>query len=100
MGRQRGDCAFRSISLLGVIDAGMSRFNRRIDYAEDCLDDHLPTNHMLRGIDRHLELDGLRTQLKPFYGATERPLAVPELIMRMLIIGYSVGLGSERRLLP
>jgi hypothetical protein len=55
---------------------------------------------MLRGIDRHLELDGLRTQLKPFYGASERPLVVPELIMRMLIIGYSVGLRSERRLLP
>lgn len=78
----------------------MSRFNRRIEFAEDCLDDHLPTNHMLRGIDRHLEFDGLRKRLKPFYGATERPLVVPELIMRMLIIGNSVGLRSERRLLP
>jgi transposase len=29
-----------------------------------CLDGHVPTDHLLRGIDRHLELDSVRAQLK------------------------------------
>ncbi|GAA3108311.1 hypothetical protein GCM10010520_61110 [Rhizobium viscosum] len=62
-----------------------------------CLDDHVPLDHMLRGIDRHLELDSVRAQLKPFYSSTGRPSIDPEL-MRMLIIGYSMGIRSERRL--
>jgi transposase len=32
-----------------------------------CLDDHVPSDHMLRGIDRHLDLDDFRQSLKPFY---------------------------------
>ena len=63
-----------------------------------CLDDHVPTDHLLRGIDRHLELDSIRAQLKPFYSNTGRPSIDPELMMRMLIIGYSMGIRSERRL--
>jgi transposase len=61
------------------------------------LDDHVPTDHLLRGIDRHLELDSVRAQLKPFYSNTGRPSIDPELMMRMLIIGYSMGIRSERR---
>jgi transposase len=63
-----------------------------------CLDDHVPAEHLLRGIDRHLELDSVRAHLKPFYSATGRPSIDPELMMRMLIIGYSMGIRSERRL--
>jgi transposase len=62
------------------------------------LDDHVPTDHLLRGIDRHLELDGVRVQLKPFYRITGRPSVDPELMMRMLIIGYCMGIRSEPRL--
>ncbi|EJL58100.1 hypothetical protein PMI09_00593 [Rhizobium sp. CF122] len=36
-----------------------------------CLDDHVPTDHLLRGIDRHLDLDSVRVQLKPFYSSLE-----------------------------
>ena len=32
-----------------------------------CLDDHVPSDHLLRSIDGHLDLDGLRQTLKPFY---------------------------------
>src|SRR3546814_5712920 len=53
-----------------------------------CLDDHGPTDHLLRGIDRHLDLDSVRAQLKPFYSSTGRPSVDPELMMRMLIVGY------------
>jgi transposase len=63
-----------------------------------CLDDHVPANHLLRGIDRHLELDSVRAQLRPFCSGTGRPSIDPELMMRMLIIGYSMGIRSERRL--
>jgi transposase len=62
------------------------------------LDDHVPADHLLRGIDRHLDLAGVRAQLKPFYSITGRPSVDPELIMRMLIIGYCMGIRSERRL--
>jgi transposase len=63
-----------------------------------CIDDHVPAEHLLRGIDRHLELDSVREQLKPFYSSTGRPSVDPELMMRMLIVGYAMGIRSERRL--
>jgi transposase len=62
------------------------------------LDDHVPADHLLRGIDRLLDLNELRRQLAPFYSHTGRPSVDPELMVRMLIIGYSLGIRSERRL--
>jgi len=62
------------------------------------LEDHVPQNHLLRGIDQHLDLSGLRKHLSDFYSHTGRPSIDPELMMRMLIIGYSFGIRSERRL--
>ncbi len=40
----------------------------------------------------------LREKLRPFYGDTGRPSIDPELMIRMLIIGCTHGIGSERRL--
>ena len=62
------------------------------------LDVHVPADHLLRGIDRYLDLDGLRSHLAPFYSHTGRPSIDPELMMRMLIVGYCFGIRSERRL--
>src|SRR4249919_3219603 len=62
------------------------------------LDDHVPSDHLLRGIDRFLDLDGLRRHLAPFYSSTGRPSIDPELMIRMLLIGYCSGIRSERRL--
>ncbi|MGK9337004.1 IS1182 family transposase [Sinorhizobium meliloti] len=62
------------------------------------LEEHVPADHLLRCIDRHLDLDSIRAQLKPYYSSTGRPSIDPELMMRMLIIGYSMGIRSERRL--
>jgi transposase len=62
------------------------------------LETHLPSDHLLRGIDRFLDLDDLRKHLAPFYSHTGRPSIDPELMIRMLIIGYSFGIRSERRL--
>ena len=62
------------------------------------LADHVPADHLLRGIDRCLDLSDLRHHLAPFYSHTGRPSIDPELMVRMLIVGYSFGIRSERRL--
>lgn len=62
------------------------------------LEEHLPADHLLRGIDRFLDLSGLRRQLAPFYSPTGRPSIDPELMIRMLLVGYCFGIRSERRL--
>jgi transposase len=62
------------------------------------LDDHVPRDHLLRGIDQVLDLDDLRGHLAPFYSHTGRPSIDPELMIRMLVIGYCFGIRSERRL--
>ena len=62
------------------------------------LDTHVPSDHLLRGIDRFLDLGELRGHLAPFYSHTGRPSVDPELMIRMLIVGYCFGIRSERRL--
>jgi transposase len=62
------------------------------------LEDHIPQNHLLRGIDRYLDLGSLRQHLTDHYSHTGRPSIDPELMIRMLVIGYSFGIRSERRL--
>jgi transposase len=63
-----------------------------------CLDEHVPANHLLCNVDPHLNLDDVRQALKPFYSSTGRPSIDPELMIRMLIVGYCLGIRSERRL--
>jgi len=53
---------------------------------------------MLREIDLFLDGDSLREALRPFYSHLGRPSIDPELISRMLVIGYVMGIRSERRL--
>ncbi len=61
------------------------------------LEDHVPADHMLRGIDLFLDLSALRTELVPFYSNIGRPSIDPDLMIRMLVIGYCMGIRSERR---
>jgi transposase len=67
-------------------------------FYEFSLEGHVPAGHMLRSIDRFVDLGDLRTHLAPFYSATGRPSVDPELLIRMLIVGYCYGIRSERRL--
>ncbi len=76
---------------------GVQVISARLFY-DFCLDEHVPADHQLRGIDRHLDLDGIRAALKPFYSRTGRPSIDPELMIRMLLVGYCMGIRSERRL--
>ena len=67
-------------------------------FYEFSLERHVPASHLLRAIDRFVDLSGLRTHLQPFYSQTGRPSIDPELLIRMLLIGYCFGIRSERRL--
>ena len=62
------------------------------------LDGHVPADHLLRSIDRFVDLSELRRELAPFYSTLGRPSIDPELMIRMLIVGYCFGIRSERRL--
>jgi transposase len=62
------------------------------------VEDYVPGDHLLRRIDHCLDLTQLREQLAPLYSHTGRPSIDPELMIRMLIIGYCYGIRSERRL--
>lgn len=67
-------------------------------FYEFCLEDRVPPDHLLRKIDRFLDLGSLRRGLARFYSPIGRPSIDPELMMRMLIVGYCFGIRSERRL--
>lgn len=67
-------------------------------FYEFCLEDHVPQDHLLRSIDRFVDLADMRKHLAPFYSSIGRPSIDPELIIRMLLVGYCMGVRSERRL--
>ncbi len=62
------------------------------------LESHIPADHLLRRVDRFLDLGDIRARLRPFYSHLGRPSIDPELVVRMLLIGYPTGIRSERRL--
>jgi transposase len=75
---------------------------RQIDQAalfyEFSLERHVPAAHLLRSIDRFVDLSDVRSHVAPFYSSTGRPSIDPELLIRMLLVGYCYGIRSERRL--
>src|ERR1700729_2779074 len=62
------------------------------------LEDQVPETHVLRLIDKHISFEFVRQQLKDSYSETGRPSIDPELLLRMLLIGYLYGITSERKL--
>ena len=79
--------------MMGQLPAGQNAL-----FYEFCLERHVPSDHLLRQIDSFLDLGNLRQHLTPFYSLTGRPSVDPELMIRMLIVGYCFGIRSERRL--
>ena len=63
-----------------------------------CLENYVPQDHLLRQIDPLLDLSDLRDHLASYYSPIGRPSVDPELMIRMLIVGYCYGIRSERRL--
>ena len=71
---------------------------------QDCLfyefdlEDIVPSDHLLRRIDAVLDLTWLRDEMKPHYSHLGCPSVCPELMIRMLVVGYCYSIRSERRL--
>ena len=63
-----------------------------------CLEDHVPADHPLRQVDTLLDSGFVREGMAKHYSALGRPSIDPELMIRMLLIGYLQGIRSERRL--
>lgn len=79
--------------MMGQLSSGQERLFYSFN-----LEDHIPANHLLRSIDQCLDLSDLRHYLADFYSPIGRPSIDPELMIRMLIMGYCYGIRSERRL--
>src|SRR5450755_513234 len=62
------------------------------------LEDQVPENHLLRLIDKHVSFAFVREELKESYSEGGRPSIDPELLLRILLIGYLYGITSERKL--
>jgi len=77
---------------------GDRRIEQKALFYEFSLERHVPADHLLRSIDQFVDLSCVREHLRPFYSEIGRPSIAPELMIRMLIVGYCVGIRSERRL--
>jgi transposase len=62
------------------------------------LEDQVPETHLLRLIEKHISIAFVREKLKASYSDTGRPSIDPELLLRILLIGYLYGITSERKL--
>lgn len=62
------------------------------------LERHVPAEQFLRSIDRFVDLSAIHEHLKQIYSETGRPSIGPEPVIRMLVVGYCMGIRSERRL--
>jgi len=79
--------------MMGRLESDQERF-----FYNFRLDDVVPTDHLVRRIDAVLDLSWLHGELEPYYSHTGRPSIDPELMMRMLIVGYVFAIRSERQL--
>src|SRR3954465_14443621 len=62
------------------------------------LEDQVPENHLLRLIEKHISFEFVRERLRNSYSQTGRPSIDPELLLRILLIGYLYSITSERKL--
>jgi transposase len=64
------------------------------------LEEQIPADHLLRRLNPIVTrvLVDLREKLAPFYSDIGRPSIDPELMIRMLIVGYCYGIRFERKL--
>jgi transposase len=60
--------------------------------------DLVPDGHILKLIDKHVDFSFVRGKVKHLYSETGRPSVDPELMVKMLLVGYLFGIKSERRL--
>lgn len=79
--------------MMGRREAGQGHFFYSFD-----LDEVVPPDHLVRKIAAVLDLGWVHKELEPYYSHTGRPSIDPELMIRMLIVGYVFAIRSERQL--
>jgi transposase len=79
--------------MMGRLTAGQAQF-----FYAFHLNEVVPADHVVRRIDAVLDLGWIHKELAPFYSNTGRPSIDPELMMRMLLVGYVFAIRSERRI--
>ena len=79
--------------MMGRLPAGQNQL-----FYEFCIEQQVPEKHVLRALDRFLDFSQIRKHLAPYYSDIGRPSIGPELMIRMLLVGYCFGIRSERRL--
>jgi transposase len=62
------------------------------------LEDQIPEHHLLRRIDRCVDFSFVLERLRGAYSPMGRPSIDPEILLRLLLVGYLYGITSERRL--
>jgi len=62
------------------------------------MEDIVPDDHLLRLVDKYIDFSFIREKVRHLYSHTGRPSIDPEVLLRMLLIGYLYGITSERRL--
>jgi len=85
---------------LGVMEAAMMGKRVMAEPLFDTvrIDDYLPADHLLRAVDALLDTAFVRSIMAPHYSLIGRPSIDPELMVRMLLVGYLGGIRSERKL--
>jgi transposase len=87
------------IAIVGGVKLMMGRHDRTESlFYYFRLDDQVPENHLLRLVDKHIDFGFVRDRLEDSYSETGRPSIDPELLLRILLIGYLHGISSERKL--
>jgi transposase len=90
---------FRWISILGGLPVMMGQHDpSEALFRYFRLEDQVPETHLLRLIEKHVSFAFVRQQLKDRYSEMGRPSIDPELLLRILLIGYLYGITSERKL--
>ncbi len=52
------------------------------------IEEFVPQDHLMRGVDRFHDLTEVRPVLAPYYSSHGSPSVDPELMIRMLLLGY------------
>ena len=63
------------------------------------IEDFVPENHLLKKIEKYIDLDYIYDLMKPYYSEHGRPAIDPVSLVKILLIGYLYGINSERRLI-
>ena len=77
---------------------GRLKHDQRQLFYSFSLEEAVPHDHLVREIAAVVDLSWVHAELAPHYPNNGRPSIDPELMIRMLIIGYAFAIRSERAL--